>query len=434
MFAIKSISKKNLTEADLITIKKEVQILSTLNHPNIIKFYETYHDNYFFHMVMELCSGKELFDKIADQGAISERKVAKIIFKILGAIAYCHEMGISHRDLKPENILFENTSEDAEVKLIDFGLSTKYNRKEKMHSVLGTPFYVAPEVLKGEYDEKCDIWSIGALAYMMLSGVPPFYGENNNEIFEKIINEKVTFPKLQFADISSSAINFISTCLKKNPSKRISAKQALVSEWFKDIDSLQHSNENLQANLLKNLINFDSPHKLMQLTYHYILDRYSSEEEVKILKDSFNALNYENNGFITLENLQVALEEVSINISDQELKNVLKRCDFLGLGKINYTEFMVAAFNKKDHLKKDELISAFNYFDMDKSGFIDSKDMTKAMQRFGKEFIRPEEVDTIVNEIDSQGKISFEGFYDLFIDKTDNKLDKSNNSDKEEVI
>ena len=188
-YAIKSISKKNLTEKDLDDLIKEVDIISSLDHPNIIKFFETYHDEFYFHIVMELCSGKEVFDKIVEENCLTEIKVAKIIYKVLSAINYCHAKGITHRDIKPENILFENSEPDADIKIIDFGLSRKYNSNEKMHTILGTPYYVAPEVLKGDYDQRCDVWSIGAITYIMLSGEPPFKGKTNNEIFKKIMTE-----------------------------------------------------------------------------------------------------------------------------------------------------------------------------------------------------------------------------------------------------
>ncbi len=139
LFAIKSISKKNINEKDLEEMIKEVEILSTLDHPNIIKFMETYNDEYYFHIVMEVAKGKDVFDKIIEEGVLTEDTVAHITYKVLSALIYCHSKGICHRDIKPENILFEHQSNEGEIKLIDFGLSRKYNDQEKMQTVLGTP-------------------------------------------------------------------------------------------------------------------------------------------------------------------------------------------------------------------------------------------------------------------------------------------------------
>jgi calcium-dependent protein kinase len=250
---------------------KEVEILSSLDHPNIIKLYETYHDQYYFHIVMELCTVKEVFDKIIEEKNLNEVKVAVIIYKVLHAISYCHSAGITHRDLKPENILFETPEADSEIKLIDFGLSRKYDIKEKMHTILGTPYYVAPEVLQGNYDNKCDVWSIGALTYIMLSGEPPFNGNSNNEIFHKIINNEISFNKEKWKNVSSNAKDFIKRCLNKNPSNRLSTINAIDHSWFVSIHEQVHSSDNLDGEILQNLRNFTSPQKFKKMVLVIIL-------------------------------------------------------------------------------------------------------------------------------------------------------------------
>jgi calcium-dependent protein kinase len=238
-YAIKSIEMSILKEKDLDSLMKEVDILSNLDHPNIIKFIETFQDNLYFHIVMELCTGKELIDKIIESknGYLSELKTKEIIYKVLSAINYCHKKGITHRDIKPENILFENEESDSDIKIIDFGLSRKYSIDQKMTTILGTPYYVAPEVLKGEYDEKCDIWSIGAITFIMLYGTPPFTGVSNNEIFYNIINKEISFEKIRFKEIkiSDEGKKFMLDCMQKNPEKRPNAENALDHIWFKNI-------------------------------------------------------------------------------------------------------------------------------------------------------------------------------------------------------
>ena len=234
-YAIKSIPKKNLTEKDFTNLIKEVSIISGLSHPNIIKFYETYHDEHFFHLVMELCEGKDSYVQIVKEEKCDEKKVVNLIAKVLLAIAHCHSRGITHRDLKPENILFENNSPDAEIKIIDFGLSRKYSKDVKLHSVLGTPYYVAPEVLKGSYDQKCDIWSIGAMTYLLLCGRPPFNGSTDKEIFDNILCSEVKFDLPIWNNISNNAKSFVKLCLEKNGIKRPSAIKALDHPWFTNV-------------------------------------------------------------------------------------------------------------------------------------------------------------------------------------------------------
>ena len=179
-YAIKSIRKSKVGRVDVL--KREIDILKEVHHPNIIQLVEVHEDEKYLHLVTELCTGGELFDRIiakteSPEGHFSERDAAKIVRCILDAIAYCHDVkGIVHRDLKPENFLFKDPSENAPIKIIDFGLS-RYETQvgTMMKTKVGTPYYVAPEVLGREYTKSCDIWSIGVIAYILLCGYPPFY-------------------------------------------------------------------------------------------------------------------------------------------------------------------------------------------------------------------------------------------------------------------
>ena len=413
-YAIKSISKKNLTEKDLQDLIREVEIISNLDHPNIIKFFETYHDEYYFHIVMELCKGKEVFDKIIEEDSITEMKVSKITYKVLSAVHYCHTNGISHRDIKPENILFESSDLDADIKLIDFGLSRKYNSSEKMHTILGTPYYVAPEVLKGDYDEKCDLWSIGAITYIMLCGEPPFTGKTNNEIFKKIMNEEISFEKLKWKYISQEAKNFIKECMTKSPEKRITAQKAFEHPWFKSINDEVHSLD-LDQEILKNIKNFSSPQKFKKLVLKYMIN-FISTKEMKDLKKAFYAIDYDHTGKINIDELDKAFKQVNIKVSQEELKKIISYSDDHGSGKIEYTDFIVASINQKKFLDKDKLITAFKYFDVDDSGFIDASDVKKALLRSGKNIVHEEDVEKMLEEVTNMDfpKVSLDDFLKLF--------------------
>jgi calcium-dependent protein kinase len=412
-FAIKSISKKNLTKKDLEDLMREVEIISSLDHPNIIKFYETYHDEFYFHIVMELCKGKEVFDKIIEEGNISEHKVLQIIYKVLHAINYCHKAGITHRDLKPENILFETSDIEAEIKLIDFGLSRKYDIKEKMHTILGTPYYVAPEVLKGDYDERCDVWSIGALTYIMLSGDPPFNGNSNNEIFSKIMNDELSFNKDKWKNVSKNAKDFIKLCMTKNPEQRLNAQKAIQHKWFEELHEAVHNSTNLNPELLENLKNFSSPQKFKKMILKYLVNQLS-QKELKSLKQAFYAIDMDHTGHINKDELGKAFELAQVKISEEELQKIVESADEKD-GKLNYTEFLVATLNQKKFVDKEKLVAAFKYFDMDDSGFIDSGDLKDALLRSGKKIINPEEIDKMIEEVTSQQKkLSLEEFLNLF--------------------
>ena len=397
-FAIKSIPMKNLS-CNINDFIKEVDIISTLDHPNIIKFYETFHDDYFFHIVMELCKGKEIIHQMGNYGFIEEKKVTYIIFKVLLAIAHCHNRGVTHRDLKPENILFDSMKKDAEIKILDFGLSRKYDKEQKMHSILGTPYYVAPEVLKGEYDEKCDIWSIGAMTYLMLCGEPPFNGNSNNEIFKKIVKENIKFKSLLWKNISNNAKDFVKICLSKNSNKRPSAQEALNHIWFSNVKNEIHNNKNIKKEILLNIKDFNINYEFKQMVLKYLINNKLSYEEKKVFKDAFYALDFNHNGFIIESDLKKAFDLFNINIDEKQINhlfNILPENKNLGLG---FIEFIMAGIDKKSIFTEENLEDAFNYFDINKTGDIEFDNLNSALLRMGKKYINSNDINSIIDEV-----------------------------------
>jgi calcium-dependent protein kinase len=433
-YAIKSISKNNLNEKDFEGLVKEVDIISSLDHPNIIKFYETYHDKFYFHLVMELCKGRDSFNQIVMIEKCEEKKVVSLIAKVLLAIAHCHSRGITHRDLKPENILFENNSPDAEIKIIDFGLSRKYAKDEKMHSVLGTPFYVAPEVLKGNYNEKCDVWSIGAMTYLLLCGQYPFNGNSDKEIFDNILHSNIKFNSFIWNNISSNAKSFVKLCLEKNPDKRPSAVKALDHPWFTNVLNETHRVENLRAGILLNIKNFKIKQKFKQMIMKYLLNTME-EDELKIYKSAFFAIDFFHNGCVEQPELKKAFELKNIPITDEEISHLYKILDQNLKGAMDYTEFLMAGVNQKNLFTTEKLTKAFNYFDINRSGFIENSDLYDSLLRMGRECINTNDINSFIYEvlknIDNNKKldknlefftkVSYDDFLKIFQnDKTNN--------------
>ena len=415
-YAIKSISKRNLTDKDLEDLIKEVDIISCLDHPNIIKFYETYHDKFYFHIVMELCKGKEVFDRIVEDGRIKEKKVCMVIMKVLHAISYCHSRGVTHRDLKPENILFETLDSESEIKLIDFGLSRKVFNDEKMHTILGTPYYVAPEVLQGEYDEKCDIWSIGALTYIMLCGDPPFKGNSNHEIFNKILREDVKFSSKKWEKISDDAKNFVKNCLIKIPDKRPNAIQCLNNLWFKDILNDVHSVNNISVDILNNLKNFSIKEKFTKMVIKYLLNTLT-EKEKNIYKKAFYAMDYKHKGTIDIEDLEKSFQIGKVSIKKEDLEKLNKLVDENGKNSLDYTELLIAGINKQKLFNEEKLKMAFQYFDVNNSGIIEISDLKDAMLRFGKKIIYSDDVNKLIQEVTknmNKDCLNWEDFINIF--------------------
>ncbi|EAK88852.1 calcium/calmodulin dependent protein kinase with a kinas domain and 4 calmodulin-like EF hands [Cryptosporidium parvum Iowa II] len=229
--AIKTIPLTRVEALD--NFMKEINILKNLDHPNIVKLYETYQDKENIYLVMELCSGGELFDRIISQGSFDEIYAANLMKQVLSTICYCHDHGIVHRDLKPENFLFLNKNYNAPLKIIDFGLAARVNNEDtSLNTRAGTPYYVAPEVLQGKYDKQCDMWSLGVILYILLCGYPPFHGSNDSIILHKVQKGVYAFKEEDWKHVSFLAIDLIRKLLTYNPSERITARDALNHPWI----------------------------------------------------------------------------------------------------------------------------------------------------------------------------------------------------------
>lgn len=194
-YAIKSLSKKNLKPEKIQSLREEIHIMAALDHPSIITLQECFENKDFIYLVLELCTGGELLNRLNSepQHHFSEQVARRYVKTMLECIGYLHDQNIVHRDLKLENFVFEDDSMDSELKLIDFGLSKHFEQAEVLHGAVGTPFYVAPEVLSNHYNSKCDVWSIGVMAYMLLSGYPPFDGETDRQTLELVKVQPVGF-------------------------------------------------------------------------------------------------------------------------------------------------------------------------------------------------------------------------------------------------
>lgn len=251
--AVKIIDKHTMDESEKVRLQYEIDILKNLIHPNIVRLYEVYEDKNCIFLVTELCDGRELFDEIIARQKFTELEAAIVTKQMLQAIAYCHEKRVAHRDLKPENILIDPKAKGS-IKVIDFGTSHVFNSgNHEMHQMYGTAYYIAPEVLSGTYTEKCDLWSIGVILYVMLSGKPPFNGRNDREILAKVQAGHYNLDDEHWRKRSEDVRKLIRQLMEKDPKKRLSAKDALQSEWIQrkvhtnfDLDSVSNAVNNLK--------------------------------------------------------------------------------------------------------------------------------------------------------------------------------------------
>eukprot|EP00010_Vexillifera_abyssalis_P007815 CAMPEP_0201544394 /NCGR_PEP_ID=MMETSP0173_2-20130828/1000_1 /ASSEMBLY_ACC=CAM_ASM_000268 /TAXON_ID=218659 /ORGANISM="Vexillifera sp., Strain DIVA3 564/2" /LENGTH=739 /DNA_ID=CAMNT_0047952489 /DNA_START=9 /DNA_END=2228 /DNA_ORIENTATION=+ len=248
-YAAKFIEKAQLASEDKKMLEREVAILKRLRHPNIISLKAVCETEKHLILITELARGGELFDRIHDLGAHAESDVVKIARQLISAIGYLHSKGIAHRDLKPENILLRD-KEGLVIKLADFGLGRIIDPGVAMSTMCGTPSYVAPEVLLGEkYTLQVDMWSVGVIVYILLSGRMPFFGKKMQDLAERIITGKYAFPEERWSHISKSAKAFVSALLQTDPSVRLTPKQAYMHPFLRTqspstvqlrLDALEH--------------------------------------------------------------------------------------------------------------------------------------------------------------------------------------------------
>jgi len=231
IFAIKKITKDE-EGVDIELLKREIYIMKKVDHPNILKLYEVYEDDEFFWLVLELVEGLELFDKIVDRGNYSEKDAANIVKQIVEAVKYLHEHEIVHRDLKPENLLSAGEGENEVVKVADFGFAKNFG-EEKLITSCGSPGYVAPEVLTEDtYTNAVDMWSVGVIIYILLSGYPPFYDDAPPKIFKKITEAKYDFNDPAWEHVSDLAKDLIRKLLVRDPEERLTAAECLKHPWL----------------------------------------------------------------------------------------------------------------------------------------------------------------------------------------------------------
>ena len=437
LFAVKSIALKKLTEKEYQDLILEVKIISSLEHPHIVKFYETYHDNKYFHIVTELCRGNNLDKRLKKmKGRMKEEHAKIIILKILHAINYCHSNGVVHRDLKPENVVFEspnsgdgdsNDYEDEEetsenyfnIKICDFGLSALKKNTDKLHTILGTPYYMAPEVLKGDYNEKCDIWSIGAITYYLITGTEPFKGDTNNQIFSRILFTEPDYSPSKFRNTSQILIDFLKKCFLKDPSTRPTAREALSHPWFETIFKKIHSPKFIDENIFYNISTTKKFSELKRLIMRYVVDNMG-HSELNIYKKAFLAFDKDNNGVITPDELKRLFAVYHKNLSENQIKNIMsvsdERNDFL-----TYHEFIIICLQVDEFLSPIKLLDAFLFFDVDNNNEIDDDDLYLALLRWGKDVIDKNMIEKIIflGTKKKYTKLNMRAFVEIFEDEID---------------
>ncbi|CAN1343656.1 CDPK-related kinase 5 [Linum perenne] len=293
--AVKVIPKAKMTTAIAIEdVRREVKILRALTgHNNLVQFYDAYEDTDNVYIVMELCEGGELLDKILARGGKYSEDDAKIVMiQILNVVAYCHLQGVVHRDLKPENFLFSTKDEDSQLKAIDFGLSDFVKPDERLNDIVGSAYYVAPEVLHRSYSTEADVWSIGVIAYILLCGSRPFWARTESGIFRAVLKADPSFDEAPWPSLSPEARDFVKRLLNKDPRKRLTAAQALSHPWIKDSNDVKVPLDILVFKLMKAYMRSSSLRKAALRALMKHATDAMKESRIPDFLASLNALQY----------------------------------------------------------------------------------------------------------------------------------------------
>eukprot|EP00943_MAST-04B_sp_MAST-4B-sp1_P003108 g3108.t1 len=377
-FALKTIELHRLPPAVVQSLFEEVNIMRVLDHPNIIKIIETFVDFKRLYIIMECCTGGELFDLLYEQpGAkFEEKKALALAIKMCSALNYLHQNKIIHRDLKLENFIFTRKGNDGEVKLIDFGLSKAYLEGEHMRKVAGTSYYMAPEVLRGDYSEEADMWSFGVVMFMLLSGRCPFGGHTDEQIQANVLRGKYVFKQDAWEGISNEAKDFIKKLLVQDFKKRMTAKEALDHAWMKgqSVGGLDHKlSEDGEDHLVQHMKEYRKYSDLKRaalLAISFTL----GEKTIQTLRNAFQEMDKDHTGVITHKEFNDILHKHGV-MDDAECNRIFDSIDQDHHGVIKYTEFLAACVDESVYLEDKRVVEAFNRLDVDHTGKITKENL-----------------------------------------------------------
>lgn len=421
--ALKVIKKTSIIyQDDDHKFLKEIEILIKLEHPNIIKIYEYYTDDINFYLITDYISNGELYNYVYKSKSLNERQTQYIMQQLLCAVNYLHLNNIAHRDIKLENILVEQEIESngeqlLNVKLIDFGTSN-YVKTENTNNFtvkVGSPFYMAPEVLNKKYNNKCDIWSCGVIMFMLLRGHPPFKGENQEELFKSIQNDIINYDEM--TELSELSRDLMSKMLERNVDLRYSADECLKHKWMKIYNEKSEiMKKEVVTSALNNISNYNATEKLQQATMAYIVHFISFNKEVEDLKTVFNEFDKNKDGLLSFEEIDHAFTRYCVNKGLQnftqknKLIQILDEIDTEKTGHISYEQFLRISIDQREILNENNLRSAFEKFDTNKDGKLSKEEIKNVLGI--KDFAYVNELLKLVDE-NKDGYISYKEFKSL---------------------
>lgn len=418
------INENNLSDkSDDTNFEEEARLLKNLSHPNIIKIYEVYNYNNAIYLVEEFIRGGDLFSKIEKMTSLSEKITLIIMKQIFSAVNYLHFNNIIHGDLKLENIMVESlikrratlvlsddkSAYDFDIKIIDFGCSTMISKGKTLKKLIGTIYYLAPEVINGSYNNKCDIWSCGVIMYTLLTGKFPFTANTNEEIFECIKKGNYSLNEKEFQNISDQTKNLIKRCLERNPYERISALEALTHDCFKNLDYKDSQNYDKQIfqrkntfdPVIGNLKNIKKRLSLQKALIKFITFNIVKQEDMVDIRNFYKIMDENDDGYLTVEELYQGLLRSGTIFNTSEFDKIIENIDTQKTGIIEYEDFISACIDKNKVTEESNLKQAFEMLDTDGSGEIDVNEI-KAAFGISDKILDEDIINELVKELNDQ--------------------------------
>jgi calcium-dependent protein kinase len=387
---LKTMTKQALAERKWLELIAECEVGLLLDHPFICRLLRVYEAPKDITLVLEYCAGGDLFDRFAAAGKFSEKAAKLTCVQMLSAIKYLRAQNVVHRDIKLENWLYATDDPRSPVCLTDFGFATFYDPEgeKPLTEMMGSPYYVAPEVLKQSYGMECDIWSTGVIAFMLLSGIAPYSGESLEETFNNIINKQLEFHEGKFSGVSEEAKNFLSAILERDTKKRPSAAEALEHPWTRDLAERRFKmTAEVRAESMEMLLNLAKETTLRRAVM-ICIGGGAQTESYRDARRQFLDLDLTGSGTISKESF---MELSKAYCKDgAEAEELFKKLDIHDHKELQYSQFLAAYMNLELVEDEDAILRAFRVFDADRDGFITVADLEKVLvsSRFGNDGAR----------------------------------------------